>query len=252
MTTTKGAAQTSLANASTATVSATNYYVARWVSPKLNQTSVSANTWTYDFACKSSNASANFPVSSTNKAVYVNAYVWRTSTQAVVGTIKDGTTNATYSEPSAGTEKSEHGTFVGSAVANCVANDDVIIIEMWFQVTQASATSYTQTIYFDGTTENRSTGTTVSNYAAFVETPENLIFVQSYSIAIASTHTLSASLDKIRTSINTISSSFSVADSIKSKYSYQRGLSESIMHDGDVEKGKKRYFYRSIGGIKLI
>ena len=278
MTTTIGAAQTSLANASIATTSITNYYVARWVSPKLNQTSISANTWTYDFAKKASSTSANFPVSSTNKAVYVNAYVWRTSTGAKVGTIKDGTTNATYSEGAASTELSEHGTFAGSAVANCNPQDDVIIFEMWFKITQGVATSYTQTIYFDGTTENRTTGTTVSNYAAFVETPDTIAFsTPPYLGNLAESTTLSDSISRSLIFNKGLTETLILSSSIISQYtpgsqSYERGIPESItnsgeidrkissnkiineniLHDGDVEKGTKRYLKRSIGGIRLI
>ena len=41
-----GTSQTSLTKASTATTSQTVYYIARWVSDPLTQTSVAANTWT--------------------------------------------------------------------------------------------------------------------------------------------------------------------------------------------------------------
>src|SRR5215510_4190777 len=60
MNTTIGTAQTSLANSSTGTTSQTDYYVARWVSPVIYQTSIAANTWTFNNATKQTNILANF------------------------------------------------------------------------------------------------------------------------------------------------------------------------------------------------
>lgn len=171
-----GLAQVSLANASLATTAARNYYAARFVSKPLdvNQT-ISANTWIFNFAANESNANANFPVSGTNQVLRVNAYVWRPSTQTKVGTILDGNSAAAYDEPSAtSTEKVMHGTFAGAAVTALAG--DVIIFEIWAVVTQGMGVSYTQTIYFDGTTENTTENATVSNHASFLETPQNITF----------------------------------------------------------------------------
>jgi hypothetical protein len=177
MTTTIGTSQTSLSNISAPTQNPTNYYVGRWVSPALHQTtSISANTWTLNFAAAQSDANANFPVSGNSKALYVNAYVWRPSTSLRVGTIRDGVTNTSYDEPSApSTEKCMHGTFAGSAVSG-VQDGDVLIVEMWAQVQQGADTSYSQTVYFDGTSVTTTPNATVSNHASFLETPQDLIF----------------------------------------------------------------------------
>lgn len=175
MDTTIGTAQTSLANASLAQTSATDYYIARWVSPLINQTSLQANTWTYNFAAQESNTQANFPVSGSTNC-YVNCYVWKPSNGTKYGTILDGNTGTGFTEPSLSAEKVLTGSFTGSAVSSLTANDAVIVFEAWARVTQGSATSYTQTYFFDGTTVTLTSGTTVSNHASFIETPEIITF----------------------------------------------------------------------------
>jgi hypothetical protein len=171
-----GTAQASLVNASTATMSSTNYYVGRWATlPLLGIATISANTWTLNFAAAQSNVSANFPVGGANRSINVNAYVWRPRTQTKVGTILDGTTAAVYDEPAASTETSMHGTFSGSAVSG-VQDGDVVVFEMWLVVAQAAAASYTQTIYFGGGTVTTTKNITVSDHASFLETPQTLVF----------------------------------------------------------------------------
>jgi hypothetical protein len=176
MNVTIGTSQTSLANSSTPDTGAHNYYVARWVSPVLNQTSVAANTWTYNFASAESNANANFPCSGTNQPVRVNCYVWKPSNGTKYGTILDGNTGNLFDEPAVTTETAHEGTFTGAAVSSLTANDAVIVFEAWFVLTQAHASAYTQTFYFDGTTENSTENAAVSNHASFISTPENLVF----------------------------------------------------------------------------
>ena len=144
-----GYLQTSLANTSTGTASQTDYYIGRWVSPQLNQTSVSANTWTLNIATKESGAFANFPVGGA-APLYVNAYVWKPSNSTKYGTILDGTTTNTAFGPSAGTEQNYVVTFSGSAVSSLTAGDAVIVFEYWARVTQADTSTYTQTVYFNG------------------------------------------------------------------------------------------------------
>src|SRR5262245_11238005 len=96
MTRTRGTSETSLANASTATVSATDYYVARWQSDPVNQTSIAANTWTYYFGASVSDAiNGVFPTRTAQSDIYINIYVWKPSNGTKVGTIVDAvvTTN---------------------------------------------------------------------------------------------------------------------------------------------------------------
>jgi hypothetical protein len=177
MTTTIGAMQTSISNTSRASNGVVHYYIGRWASPALHQmASVAANTWTLNFAASQSNLAANFPVKDTNKAVYVNVYVWRPTTLTKVGVVRDGTTNLDYDEPSAAsTIKSMHGTFSGDAVTG-VEDGDVVVFELWAQVQQDTAAAYTQIVYFDGTTVTTSENVTVTSHASFLETPQTLTF----------------------------------------------------------------------------
>ena len=179
MNTTIGVAQASIGPKTTIQDTNLNgYYVTRFVSPTmLNMTSITAQTWTYDFAVAQGNVNTNFCGSGTGNAVHITCYVWRPSNGTIVGTILDGDSAAAYAEPdTAATEESNHGTFTGSAVSN-VQNGDVIVMEVAFQVQVNSIGSdRTMTFYYDGTTEDRSVRTIVSNYASFIETPQTITF----------------------------------------------------------------------------
>src|SRR4029453_13984754 len=108
-------------------------------------------TWALNFGNSESNPSSNFPVCAVNSACTINAYVWKPSNGTKVGTILDGSTVASFDE--AGTvETANHGTFTGAALTGITPGDACIIFEMWAVTTQATATSRTQTFYFDGTT----------------------------------------------------------------------------------------------------
>lgn len=162
-------AQTSLANTQTGDTAAHNYYIARWVSPKLDQTSIAANTWNYKFAASEANAAANFPRNGAG-ALWINCYVWRTSNGTKVGTILDGNSAADFEEATTG-ETLIEGTFSGSAVSSLNPNDDVIVFEAWAIVTQNTSTARAVTYFYDGTTESSTT-----NNAAHIETPQTLAF----------------------------------------------------------------------------
>lgn len=173
MNTTIGTSQTSLV--STVATGTNEHYYTRFVSPPLFQTSISANTWIYNFAASQNQSVANFPVNGIDKPVWVNCYVWRPGT-GVVGTILDGDTASTVDEDQAGAgtaEKAHHVIFSGSAVAS-MQDNDVLIFEAWFIITGTAGR--TGTFFYDGTTENVTDNATVSNHASFLETPENLVF----------------------------------------------------------------------------
>lgn len=179
MDTTIGTSQTSLVLTSNASVSPQNYYFTRFVSPALSGiTSITGggSVWSYNAATMQSNANANFPVTSIGSPRPV-LYVWRPSNQTVVGTIKDAATGVpTISEPSASTEVCFNtGTWSSSTAVSGVQDGDVICFEVWFPVSQTSATAYTDTFYYDGTTVTTTAGT-VSNHASFIETTQTLTF----------------------------------------------------------------------------
>jgi len=185
---TAGTSPASVVLTSTADTGAHNYYITKFVSQPLYETSISANTWTYAFAAKESSTSANFPVTSNNKSVWVNAYVWRPSNSSKIGTILDGTTAATVDEGAAATEVYHIVTFSGSAVSS-MQDGDVIILEVWFQITQGAATAFTDTFYYDGTTVSAENAT-VTTPASYLETPENLILNPTTTVTPSDTITV--------------------------------------------------------------
>lgn len=107
-----------------------SFMLARHTTPLLFGQTISANTWTVAFKLSESNNAANAffaPV----------AYVWRPTTSAVVGTIRD--TATTVGVEANGLVQSV--TFSGSAVT--CATGDVLVLEAWVIATQGSGKNYT-------------------------------------------------------------------------------------------------------------
>lgn len=195
-----GTSQQTLVLTSTADTNAHNYYFSRFVSPPLKGiTSITAQTWTYKFAAKESSTSANFPVTGTNKSVNMTLYVWRPGT-GKLGNIFDGaTTGATLDEGSANQQAAHVITFSGAQVLS-VQDGDVICCEIWFVVTQGASTAFTDTFYYDGTTEDIENAT-ATNSASLVSTPQDLTFAYTQTIAtetVASSETLARVVGNIR------------------------------------------------------
>ena len=228
-TTISAQAQTSATNTSTADTNAHNYYIMRWVSPKINQTSIAANTWTMEFAASESNANANFPRNGAG-AMRVCCYVWKPSNGTKYGNILDGNTNADGEE--AGTTQTViNFTFSGASVGSLTANDAVIVIELWAIVTQGNATARTQTVFYDGTTEN-----STSNEAAFLSTPENLTLGGTDYTTSISTQTVSVSENLARQLNATRSQSTettNISENIVKSKGQTRELSESAIVVGE-------------------
>ena len=192
MDTTKGTTQTSRSFVNTTDIDNNAiYYVTKFVSPALNQTGISANTWRYNFSTKHSNLSVidDFPTPDSTSTVPVACYVWRPSNGTKVGNILDGNTGTGYYDSGAfhsspgGTinQISQDGTFTGAAVAGAAVGD-VIILEAWVSVWPVSTVSVTLQYFYDGAVETLTDGTTVSNHASFIETPQNLVFVSAAPI----------------------------------------------------------------------
>lgn len=180
MNTTIGTAQQALTFATTATRNDDFGYCTKFISEPLDLTSVSANTWTYNFAALCSNVTVVtfYPVFAANSRTIVTCYVWRPSTGAKVANIYDGNTSNTYNDNgdlNQTNERSQHGTFVGSAVTCQVG--DVIVLEMWVVLSTASTSSANVSVYYDGTTVTSTSGTAVTNHASYLETPQTLSFV---------------------------------------------------------------------------
>ena len=246
MDTTIGTGMTGL---STTIASGTNnYYFTRFVSPPIFQTSLSANTWTYNFAAHQNHVAGNFPVSGVNQPVRVNCYVWRPGT-GLVGTILDGNTTAsTVDEGASAATLAHHVTFTGSAVAS-MQNNDVIVFEVWFILTP-DAPGRTGTFYYDGTTVNTTDNASVSNHASFLETPEDLVlagaeaferdvtgdFIIESAIArkkkaivpLTANITMDSAVAKHLSATRTITENHEIVDSVARHLDVFRTLGESI------------------------
>jgi hypothetical protein len=89
----------------------------------------------------------------------------------------DQGTNSADTEAPTTAEWAQDGHFVGSAVAG-VQTGDVIIMEAWYYIDTNNASTATYSFFYDGgtVTTGTSVGTTVSDHASYLETPENLTF----------------------------------------------------------------------------
>lgn len=126
---------------------------ARHSSSFLAAQTISANTWTVVFQADESNTAAN-------AFLALSVYVYRPSTNAVVGFIYDSATTL-------GVEFSntvQTVTFSGSAVT--AQAGDFLVLEAWNVATQAMATSYNVSWFLSGTTNS-----------LYLETPQNLRFL---------------------------------------------------------------------------
>lgn len=174
---TKGSSQTTMSWSSSASTLTQMNYITKFISEPLSGiTTIDDNQWTGLMAYSESNLSANV----TFMAGVL--YVWRPSTNSLVGHIEDYTGLHTTGEPSgANTEKLFKGNFTAgtSAEVTGVQDGDVIILEIYSRHQQSSATAYTIGFYFDGTNEHASdpNNTTVSDVASYIETPQDLTFV---------------------------------------------------------------------------
>jgi hypothetical protein len=180
MDTTIGTAAVILQGATNSTTSIQRYYYTRFVSPALSGiSSITAQTWTYNFACNpaTATANANFPAAGTNQPVRVVCYVWRPGT-GKLGNILDGNSASTIDENATTSPISQSTTFTGALVSS-VQNDDVICFEVWFEITATTAAAVTLRYAYDGTTVTLTKGSTVTDHASFIETPQNLTFASA-------------------------------------------------------------------------
>jgi hypothetical protein len=245
MDTTIGTTQSSITTTSIADVLAHEYYFAKWVSPPLNQTNVAANTWTFNLAVSSSSGSAHFGI-----GIRINNYVWRPSTNALVGwIIKDSPSPTGFANVTVvNQEQAENGTATGGASVNCAVGD-VIVFELWITVTQSATTSFTDKIFFDGTTENHTTNAVVSNYAAFLSTPENLVFQGGILTNIGINENLGSVTDAINIKpIRIVAQSVSISETLK-KTAILKAIVES---DGSISEAVKKKALQHISEPDII
>lgn len=168
MDTTIGAAQVTRQGNTLANTSAQNALMGMFISPTLDVAqTVGGGTMILNAADNENDGNANFWIDS------LNVYVWRPSTGAKVGTLRDATSLG--GTETAGGETVTHITGITSTGISAQAGD-VIVCEVWAEHTQATATSYIGAWYYDGTTENTTENASVSNHASFIELAETLTF----------------------------------------------------------------------------
>lgn len=158
MNATIGTSQTSIALTTNAVTSNQSSMIGRWISDPIGAQTISSQTITVHCGESESNSNSNFNVS------YVLA-VWRPSNGSVVGRIYD--LNAALS-PAAGTSETDTSISTSTGVSSVTASQgDVLVIELWRNSTvQGMGTSYTNTIFYDGTTEaSASTNAAYVNFA---------------------------------------------------------------------------------------
>ena len=113
--------------------------------------------------------------SSTNHWIdSINLYVWRPSTGAVVGTLKDAV-NLGGTEPAPSTIQVTHITGITTTAVSALAGD-VIICEIWANWFNETNGNKTGRFYYDGTTENTTENAVVPNHASYIELAEDLVF----------------------------------------------------------------------------
>jgi len=158
----KGASQTSVGGNSLATTNAQDNFFTSFSSAALGAQTINANTWTLAVATSEANGQAN-------SFTICSVYVFR-EPSTVVGFIYDSDT-ALGAEWGA-SEDGQVLTFSGASVT--AQEGDYLVLEFWRHAIQGMTTAYTQTLYYDGTTDV--TDTTSADAASYIETPQNLTF----------------------------------------------------------------------------
>ena len=142
-----GSSQTSIALTTSATTGSQRNWFARFLSDPIAAQTISAQTVAIHMGASESNANSNMAIA----AFYVT--VWRPSTGAEVGSLLNSITTVS-AEP--GTSETAINVSLTSA-SRTVQDGDIIVFEVWSNQQQSMGTAYTNTIFFDGTTEDSTT-----------------------------------------------------------------------------------------------
>lgn len=118
------------------------------------------------------------------------AYVWRPSAGTMVGYITDGLVATGDAEPSTSLSIRVNNCSVTSTATVSAAAGDVIICEVWQVFTQSTANAFTGAFYYDGTTVNVTTNSTVTNHASFYELSTSTLTFQQPPITGTFSNTL--------------------------------------------------------------
>lgn len=167
-----GASQVSVAVADNATTSPQDWIMRTFVSGSLAAQTIAAQQYIITCGLQQSNADSNVQITGT-------AYVWRPSSATIVGLLfflQNGTGISGTTEQAASFTITSPNT---SAVT--AQSGDILVYELWIRPVHGSASSYTDTVYYDGTT----IGSTTTNAATLQLT--NAVTLQSGGGGIPST-----------------------------------------------------------------
>lgn len=191
---TKGTAQGSFSGASLASTSPQVAFCGYFASDTLNvdqSVGGAGQTLTLNIANRETSLNMNF-----GSDLRCNVYIWRPSTGAKVGTICDCVVMTGGAEPSGSAlTKVNNATTTATTTVSALAGD-VIICEIWQFHTQGAASSYTGSVYANGTTETLVTNTTVTNHASFLSfSADTLTFGTPTGSAISATLAVTLAAD---------------------------------------------------------
>lgn len=172
MDTTKGTSQASIAKSTSGGGSPRYMYVTRFVSAPIATQTVSAATWTL-WEATASPGGFSWPGGYSNGYREIAIYVWRPSTGARVGFIRNGISADFSNNIGSTSETTGKTTYSGSAVS--ATSGDVICVEIIGATDSASGTN-TYTWYFDGTTIPSTDDTSIASCASSIGTTQTLTF----------------------------------------------------------------------------
>lgn len=163
----KGTTATSATATTNASVAAQNGCLGRWSSFGLVAGTYGSGTWSLAVQTSESSISAN------TFSATASIYFWRPSTSAVVGFVNDADTvvGVEFGNNVAATRYGQVLSITGSNVT--IAHGDILVIELWTKFTQAAATAFTLTVYYDGTTDVTSTYA-LTDPASFLQSPVDI------------------------------------------------------------------------------
>lgn len=105
-------------------------------------------------------------------------YVWRPTTNSIVGFVIDSSATSLGGTPTSGTSETvQHVTGIATSAVAAAAGD-IIICEIWANWTNGGMSTINR-FFFDGTTVNTTQSAAVTNHASFIEFSENLTFTTS-------------------------------------------------------------------------
>lgn len=191
---TKGTVQGSFSGASLASTSPQVAFCGYFASDTLNvdqSVGGAGQTLTINIANRETSLNMNF-----GSDLRCNVYVWRPSTGAKVGTICDCVVMTGGAEPSGSAlTKVNNATTTATSTVSALAGD-VIICEIWQFHTQGAASSYTGSVYANGTIETLVTNTTVTSHASFISfSADTLTFGTPASSGIIATLSVTLAAD---------------------------------------------------------